>query len=380
MRANESRFAFFERSATRVGCQVRLLLNDWVQRYPRAHRSELIANLQSGEDDHFESAFWELYLHEAYRRSGYELEVHPDIPGTTTHPDFRVAGASGHFYLEAVRLGTAPAKRGEERRLQDLQTQVDKAGSARFMVILTVHTIGPKPASGKVLRGELQRWLQTLDTFDPAEVGSGVHPATGLYFLPSHEFSRDGWKLEFHALPRHSPITRHRPLVTMHRRSQPQIIRNIAMLSGVLDGKANKYGSLDAPLVIAVLCNTWSPTQDHQIQEALYGYTALPPGLSAQHPEGLYSEGHWLTKSGWRRNHAPQVITAVDLHPWWVASRRPQLWSTREPGAAHPAQPSWLSEVDASTVDPVIEPGISPAEHFDLPPDWASAPPDFDDS
>lgn len=252
--------------------------------YPRAHRPELVKNLKSSENDQFEAAFWELYLHEAYRRSGYELEVHPQIPGSTTHPDFRVEGESGHFYLEAVRVGTPSTKRAEERRLQDLQAQVDIVSSERFIVILTVHATGPKTPPSRTLRGELLRWLETLD---PNDASAGVEPSAGFHSLPGHEFLRDGWKLEFHALPRHSPVARHRPLISLQRRGQAQVVHNISVMRGVLDGKANKYGELDAPLVIAVLCNTWSPTQDYQIQEALYGLAALPPAQSAQHLEGF---------------------------------------------------------------------------------------------
>ena len=49
----------------------------------------------------FESAFWELYLHELHSRLGFRVDVHPPGP-RTTHPDFLLTRGSERFYLEAV--------------------------------------------------------------------------------------------------------------------------------------------------------------------------------------------------------------------------------------------------------------------------------------
>jgi hypothetical protein len=34
------------------------------------------------------SPYWELYLHELHRCLGFEVTVHPEVPGTSTRPDF----------------------------------------------------------------------------------------------------------------------------------------------------------------------------------------------------------------------------------------------------------------------------------------------------
>jgi hypothetical protein len=69
-------------------------------------RNALRGTLASRKNDEsFESGFWELYLHEGYRRSGYTITIHPDIPGASTHPDFLIEGHGSRFYLEAVRAG-----------------------------------------------------------------------------------------------------------------------------------------------------------------------------------------------------------------------------------------------------------------------------------
>lgn len=67
------------------------------------HTVDLRCRLQGKDDAELESAFWELHLPEAYQRSGYRLTIHPDVAGTTRHPDFLVERDGTRFYLEAVR-------------------------------------------------------------------------------------------------------------------------------------------------------------------------------------------------------------------------------------------------------------------------------------
>ncbi len=81
---------------------------DWLGHVPTRHEPDLRSRLQSKDDAQFESAFWELYLHEAYRRSGDKVVIHPPLAGTGCRPDFLVEGHGTRFYLEAVRA-CAPA-------------------------------------------------------------------------------------------------------------------------------------------------------------------------------------------------------------------------------------------------------------------------------
>jgi hypothetical protein len=58
---------------------------------PAEHRAGIVGNLLSA-DDRFESALWELYLHAVTTGSSDRVEIHPDLPGTSRHPDFLVHG------------------------------------------------------------------------------------------------------------------------------------------------------------------------------------------------------------------------------------------------------------------------------------------------
>src|SRR5437016_5216462 len=115
----ESQLEFLNRSGSEYSADVRSLLDDWLDHVPDAARASMEGALR-GDNDAFQSAFWELYLHDAYRRSGYSVEIHPDVPGTGNHPDFRIERGAERFYLEAVRVGRTPADVGEQNRLDEV--------------------------------------------------------------------------------------------------------------------------------------------------------------------------------------------------------------------------------------------------------------------
>lgn len=145
-----------------------------------------------------------------------------------------------------------------------------------------------------------------------------------------------------------------------------------------LDSKANKYGRLDVPLVIAVLSNTEYPTRSYETLEAVYGLSSLTPTRAAERPGDLFRDGHWFTAAqGWRRGHAPQVILASGLAPWSITRVRPQLWQTLEPGVVGPDQPDWLDRIDVSGPEPAILVGTPLNDLFELPADWLTGDPDF---
>jgi hypothetical protein len=100
---NEPMCAFIDRSGDPFFAQVRHLMTGWLGHVPSEHVADLRRRLQSEDDAQFESAFWELYLHEAYLRSGYRLTIHPALAGTGHRPDFLIEGDDTRFYLEAVR-------------------------------------------------------------------------------------------------------------------------------------------------------------------------------------------------------------------------------------------------------------------------------------
>lgn len=116
-------FGFLDRNGSTFFEPVRDLLETWVAQVRAEHRAGLVGNLKGG-DDTFASALWELYLYVVATGSGDHVDIHPDVPGSSKHPDFLVHGAAP-YYLEAVAVGRPPERVATDRRLGDLEFVLD---------------------------------------------------------------------------------------------------------------------------------------------------------------------------------------------------------------------------------------------------------------
>ena len=169
------------------------------------------------------------------------------------------------FYLEAVRVGSAPTDLGERKRLAEVEAVLDSLPANKFTLHFSWDVIGLTSLSTRKLKLALGQWL---DTLDHAELVRNAD-IFGHFSGPKLPWSIDGWQLTFTALPV-NPKPR-KGLVGIRGPSRARGVNNATGLRRALDSKANKYGSLDAPLVIAVLSNTEYPTRSYETLEALYG-------------------------------------------------------------------------------------------------------------
>src|SRR5437879_4767924 len=86
---SESTFAFLNRVDSDFFGRVRETLEEWFDHLPDSGRADIRGRIRSGDDYELLGAFWELYLHEYLIRSGFSVELHPTIQGTSRKPDFR---------------------------------------------------------------------------------------------------------------------------------------------------------------------------------------------------------------------------------------------------------------------------------------------------
>jgi len=371
---NEGIFVFLGRSARPSSSEVRQLLEDWLSHVPEGpDRNQLRGALANRKhDESFESGFWELYLHEAYRRSGYMVTIHPDLPDERTHPDFLVEGNGRRFYLEAVRVGTSTAHRGQAQRLADMRTKLRAQRAEQFILSVTCHAIGLRALKTGELIAFLDQWLIGLSQ----EADAGADDAE----LPRQRRPRvrwpgassaNGWSFEFEAIPLPSAMRgTGLPLVGAFTGCVADTASISRPLRRALETKAAKYGR-DLPLVIAVLSNTAIGTGDDDVGRALFGtHPNTGPPTSRSEP-GLWREGE-----GWRHDHVVQVIAAQDLYPWSITRQQPRVWTHPRPRAslAVPAQPGWLRHVQVNEGHPavadVLPAAVPPTQFFDLPHDW----------
>jgi hypothetical protein len=196
---DESRFQFLNRSASSYFAYVRSLIEAWLSHVPSEDRPDLVGALRGDNREH-EAAFWELYLHEAYRRSGFDIKIYPVLAGATTRPDFYLERGSTRFYVEAVSVGQDPLSNAEDRRLQDVHRVLEELRIEDFIIGLEHYSIGSTALPTRPLRAALRKWLAKLDP-DAVTSESLTSPYGGFDSLPEFRWEADGWSLVFHAFP-----------------------------------------------------------------------------------------------------------------------------------------------------------------------------------
>ncbi|WP_461139606.1 hypothetical protein, partial [Spirosoma pomorum] len=78
-------YEFYDNTAKDKFVEVREMLNDWFSRYPDSDKQSLKKNFKKVD---FDSAFFELFIHELFLNQGFEITTHPTVPDSTKTPDF----------------------------------------------------------------------------------------------------------------------------------------------------------------------------------------------------------------------------------------------------------------------------------------------------
>ena len=301
---------------------VRELLESWIANYPADRRPEMASRLRSRNDDQFDSAFWELYLHEAYTRAGYSIKVEVSVPGTTRSPDFLIEGGNEPFYLEATSTRRATSTVSDDNRLATIQEALRSATiDAPFRVAVQHQLIGDTSPSTKALLSFLRHWFTTLNY----EQVLAMYSKEGIVGLPRRIWQQDGWLLEFIAFPDAASLKG--GVMAMWGPSEPSELNYHVAILEAARKKAKAYGSLGAPLVLALQINTEYHAGDHHIERALYGlHLPHPPdGIPVSDTLQESGEGLWVGPDGYRRSHVPEVITASNLHIGFLTTQ-PRVW------------------------------------------------------
>lgn len=269
----ESRYMLYNRSASEEIAASRLLINEWFRNFPdECELEELKARFQSGEDEHFYSVIFELYLANQLINQGFQLDIHPELPNNSERrPDFLVTDQQGEqFYIEASVVLNASGL-PTNQQIEDFLLELDQRSHPSFMIGLSYEGEPIAPPSAVRAANHIHRWLDTLNFEDCEEI-----LRTTPEDLPRIEWEDRGLVIKVEALP----IRQNQDNV-----DESRLIGMGSMQGGVLDRKksllrklgkkAKKYGELDKPFVIAVQTIDLPGRIEDDNVDALYGTTTV---------------------------------------------------------------------------------------------------------
>jgi hypothetical protein len=327
----EGSFAFLNRVDDPYFAAARRLMEAWFARYPKEHRHGLRAMFRGDDQRETVSAFWELYLHELHRRLGFQITIHPAVPGTAKRPDFRVDDGEHAFYIEAVVAAHSDEEVAQRMREAIVLDTINECKNPNFSLTADWECIGRTTPRREEVLGKVEGWLASLDS-------QAVRESLAPYGwddprpspAPNAVIKFGDWAIRLTAYPRtvRDDDLDHRIIGSppMTEASGDDIKRVLETLKG----KASRYGKPDLPYVIAVgLMLDFAEFDD--LEQALYGpegFTIVRRSADGQ-PEMVRSrlpDGLWQRGPAHRGTRVSAVLSLRSPYMYSLTSSEPSIW------------------------------------------------------
>ncbi len=365
--------------------RVRRLIDVWYRTLPAHAQPEIRQRFTESSLGAHLGAFWEMYLHEATRRLGFDVDLNVGRGHGRRRPDLLVNAAADGVFLEAtVALGAAVVRRDQRARADQLYAAVERVRNRDFLLHIELRSVGDATPGRKLVTDRLNVWLDKMDPDVERQRADGGEPGCATVI------DEQGWRVRIEATGKSAELREDREAGVIGARVEgfaedagdddllPEI-DDITPLTNVLLKKAGHgYDLDDRPFVIAVLC-AGEFIDEHDIAQALFGQIEYQLSMSSARAVGRFVPGGlWHEGAGPRYTDVSAVLTASNLDPWGVAAVEPCLWLN--PAAVHPIETSRLPwrrlELDPSGRFVEHPPTMTSAGLFGLSPQWPAEGPD----
>jgi hypothetical protein len=329
---SEGAYSYLNRAAGARWSKARALLEDWFAHYPDDHKVDLRKRFTFSDEGQHIGAWWELYIYSLYRHLGYSIEVHSEIAGISTRPDFLVAGDAGPMYIEctvdSVSDRPVTTNPGIEAAIYDA---INKIKKRNFFVGLEFKQEGKQQPSRKQIVRDVGNWLEGLNPDDVLADLEAARATGDLATLPEKDFCFHDWIVTCTAYP-NDPGKRHEGgrLLGALPSGGAFFVRNIQRIREAVRRKGARYGAvgvLDKPLVVALLSIS-SFAEWSDVTDAMFGSTAIR--YVEGDPESTkpirQQNGNWRGPDSERGVRVSAVLFSHDMQPWSVASHLPAAW------------------------------------------------------
>lgn len=255
----EPAYAFLDRAAGVRWERARGELEGWFARLPAAARADLRNRFaQDAELDHA-GAFWELWVHEAHRRRGFDVTVNIGCEAGERRQDFVLARGRERCWLEATVVGGDSPLSFTERRLDEqLRDIVATVRAPRFSLALEVVKYGACSPGRRRIVPPLERWLGSLDVRE-------------LRAPTVRRLAFDDWIVDVEAIALGTANARACGCAQLVPRGQGGgAVNDVRPLRRKIKKKAARYGELDRPYLLAVLA-LGDRVSERDVERALLG-------------------------------------------------------------------------------------------------------------
>jgi hypothetical protein len=347
----EGNFSFLNRSTQPKFADARQIIENWFSHYPTHGQAELASRFRDkNTPQSFDSAFFELFLHEFFVRGGFRVEVHPQSSRSSRRPDFLITTPSDRrVYLEAiVATGVSKDEKATQSRIDSLYNALNQVVSPDFFIIVQHYNFEPTtPIPVSRVRKEVQRWIDGLDY----EQVMALPKSDSFDDLPNYFVEHDEMTANLVAFPKKREA-RGLPDVPAVGGSSGAAFWDRAhedIRSAVKKKRASRYDLGGLPYVVAVRCQD-AFTRPSDVERALYG---LRSGGGKQDLTQLaiadVEEGIWARRRGATNTSISGVLSVQNLYSWSL--RETMVCLYQNPWATKPVNGEELAVTDASLTE-----------------------------
>lgn len=245
-------------------------LDGWFARLPVAARADLRNRFaQDAELDHA-GAFWELWVHEAHRRRGFDVTVNIGTEAGERRQDFVLARGGERCWLEATVVGGDSPLSFTERRLDEqLRDILATVRAPRFSLALEVVRYGACSPGRRRIVPPLERWLGALD---PRELRTAASVK---------RLAFDDFVVDVEAIALDAAAARACGCAQLVPRGVGAFggrVNDVRPLRRKIKKKAARYGDLDRPYLLAVLA-LGDAVRERDVEQALLGASERDHGV-----------------------------------------------------------------------------------------------------
>jgi hypothetical protein len=332
---SESSYSYLNRAAGDRFSKIRVLLEDWFAKYPEEHKAEFGARFTTGDlldRGQFVGAWWELYIYSLYRHLGYSIEIHPELDGVGTRPDFLVTLGDDSMYVECIASTATDAQfTGNPGVAAAIFDAINTLTDNNFFVGVRFKQEGNHQPRRRGIIAGIGNWLKELNPDVVLEDLEGTRAAGELAVLPEKDFVFSDWVITCTAYPK-SPGKRGDTarLLGALPPTGAFFVRNVERIRETVRAKGRKYGergSLDKPLTVAVL-SVGSFAEHRDVTDAMFGATAIT--FAEGDPSSVEwtrrQDGYFRGPGSERGARVSAVLFSNEMQPWSVASHLPAVW------------------------------------------------------
>ncbi len=342
----------------------------WFERYPQEHKVELVSRLRSENETEHSSAIFELVLHEVLVTSGWTVTVHPEVNRTSKKPDFLAECGQDRVYIEATTVRPSGPLHSDDPLEETVLDAIDDLNSPNFF--LHLETEG-RLTSASTYRKVVSPFERFMSQHDPLEVRTTME-LKGWDSRPSLDVVHGSWRLRGYLHPKSKPGNGATRTIGVGPMKVGRTDGSRLLRKAIVD-KAGRYGSLDAPLVVAVNAHNLSDRIDEV--DALFGKErfsflvnnesgSLTPQAPSREPDGVWIRGGYQP----RYTRLSGVLSIRGKLPWDLHNPNSCLYLN--PHARLPIPDHLFSFPQGIVVDEEMtwSEGESLGEIMGLSPDW----------